>query len=82
MPSIKVLAEGRRRTKPFHFGVYVNLVDGDIWDVEVVGSSPATPTCGRVERNTIPGSYPERYWVRLPGSATENIIRLVTANFL
>ena len=44
MPSIKVLAEGRRRTKPFHFGVYINLVDGGIWDAEAVGSSPATPT--------------------------------------
>ena len=26
MPSIKVLAEGRRRTKPFHFGVWLSLV--------------------------------------------------------
>ena len=25
MPSIKVLAEGRRRTKPFHFGVWLSL---------------------------------------------------------
>ena len=27
----------------YYFGVYVNLVDGDIWDVEAAGSSPAAP---------------------------------------
>ena len=43
---------------------------------------PLLRLAGEWNGNTIPGSYPERYWVRLPGSATENIIRLVTANFL
>ena len=42
---------------------------------------PLLRFAGEWNGNTIPGSYPERYWVRLPGSATENIIRLVTANF-
>ena len=42
---------------------------------------PLLRLAGEWNGNTIPGSYPERYWVRLPGSATENIIRLVTANF-
>lgn len=27
----------------YYFGAYVNLVDGDIWDVEAAGSSPAAP---------------------------------------
>ena len=44
MPSIKVLAEGRRRTKPFHFGVWRNLVAHLIWVQGAVGSNPATPT--------------------------------------
>lgn len=44
--DIPLLKSSRKVETAMNNGVYVNLVDGVIWVHEVVGSNPATPTCG------------------------------------